>query len=158
MTQTPIIPPKTRKPIAWWKAGLLGMVVNLCSILVYLGIDDLTEGISISSWYMDDYVLAVVLTLPTLIFNAIYTNLNKNSAKNLIQTVKVAWLSITVPVVYAYYIIYIFKVLLSAIFADEIFRWGIKETFDTIAFFSIIYGCTAVIAAALIMFSAESSW
>ncbi len=146
MTETLTIQAKTRKPIAWWKAGLLGALVSLGCLSAYLIVDDIFD---IDSKYIidpSDDILFVILVVPTLVYIAIYTALGKNQPKNLVSTIKVALMSITIPAIFAYYVVYLVMWLFFKIFTDEATTWGIKELTFALAFFGTIYGGTAIVA------------
>ncbi len=136
----PTIPPKTRKPIAWWKAGLLGALISFGCILGYLIFNNVLEEV-----YQSELFLLAILIVPTLIYTAIYTALNSDHPNNRTHTILVALMSSTITIIGVIWMIAEF----AAIFSGTPFGWVQKNLLTILGYFFFTYGSAAIIAIVL---------
>ncbi len=137
MTETPTIPPKTRKPIAWWKAGLLGALVSLGCIIVCFVFNNVWDEIDQSGLFF----LAAIIVTP-LIYTAIYTAINSDHPKNRAHTILVALMSSTIPIIFVIWLL----ASVAVIFGGTAFGWAQENVLTIIGYFLFTYGSTAIIA------------
>ncbi len=148
MTQTPTKQPNTPKPIVWWKAGLLGMVVSTVSVVVYLILGNLTEWFGADTGEVNDWLLIVSLTVPTLIYIILFTARNSDAPTNRLATIAVGIMTVTPPTSMFYYIILEFV----AIFSGPSERWDWDDMQETIIFIATVYAVTTIFASVAWLF------
>jgi hypothetical protein len=148
MTETPSIQPKTLKSIAWWKAGLVGMVVSTVSVVVYLILGNWTEWFGADTSGVIEWLLIVALIVPTIIYTILFTARNSDAPNSRLATIAVSIMTVTPPTSVFYYIILEFV----AIFSGPSERWDWEDTQETIIFFVTVYAVTTIFASVAWLF------
>lgn len=144
MTETTDITTKARKPIAWWKAGLLGMVVSTISLVAYLIIGNAIEWAFADTGDVNEWLLIVALIVPTIIYTILFTARNSDVPTNRLATIAVSIMTATPPACLVYNV----SLAVADFFFGSSRRWDWDQIQQVIIFLVTVYAAATILATA----------